>query len=523
MQRLLVICLLFVLSFAVVAQEKKGDKAPAKADEKAAEKKQPEKKQPAKKPEKQGREGRYDMAAEQEFYKLEPIDIPQGIVLEAGGLEMLPDDSLAVSTRRGDIYRVENVLDKDLTKVLFKPYITGLHEVLGLTFRDGALYATQRGEVTKLRDTNNDGRADMVETLGDGWEIDGDYHEYAFGSKFDKDGNIWVTLCLTGSFSSKNKYRGWCVKITPDGRTIPTCSGVRSPGGIGTNDKGDMFYTDNQGPWNGTCGLKHLKPGGFMGHPDSFKWFDKELGEAPPKPKDGSRIIVEQTKCPPLVPTAVLFPYDKMGKSASGIVTDMTAGKFGPFAGQMFVGDQTHSTVMRVFLEQIDGQYQGVCIPFHAGIGSGALSLEMAKDGTMFVGGTNRGWGSRGSKPFSLDRLRWTGKVPFEIHEMRSTPDGFELTFTQPIDKKTAEDPASYELLTYTYIYQSQYGSPEVDHTRPEITMIKAGDDGKSVRLTINGLQLGHVHELHCDGIRNTEGKPLLHPDAFYTLNRIPK
>ncbi len=95
---------------------------------------------------------------------------------------------------------------------------------------------------------------------------------------------------------------------------------------------------------------------------------------------------------------------------------------------------------------------------------------------------------------------------------MRSTPDGFELTFTQPIDKKTAEDPKSYDLLTYTYIYQSSYGSPEVDHTRPEITAIKAGADGKSVRLTINGLQLGHVHELHCDGIRNTEGNPCSTP-----------
>ena len=42
---------------------------------------------------------------------------------------------------------------------------------------------------------------------------------------------------------------------------IPTTSGVRSPGGIGFNADGDVFYTDNQGPWNGTCSLKWLRPG----------------------------------------------------------------------------------------------------------------------------------------------------------------------------------------------------------------------------------------------------------------------
>lgn len=42
---------------------------------------------------------------------------------------------------------------------------------------------------------------DIIESVCDQWGITGDYHDYAFGSKFDKDGNIWVVLCLTGSFN----------------------------------------------------------------------------------------------------------------------------------------------------------------------------------------------------------------------------------------------------------------------------------------------------------------------------------
>lgn len=140
----------------------------------------------------------------------------------------------------------------------------------------------------------------------------------------------------------------------------------------------------------------------------------------------------------------------------------------------------------------------------------------------MFVGGTNRGWGSRGSKPFALERLDWTGKLPFEIHEMRAKPDGFEFTFTQPVDPRTASDVKSYQATTYTYIYQSAYGSPEVDFTTPIIESAKVSADGKSVHVTVNGLQPGHIHEFALAGIRSAEGHPLLHKEAYYTLNRIP-
>ena len=140
----------------------------------------------------------------------------------------------------------------------------------------------------------------------------------------------------------------------------------------------------------------------------------------------------------------------------------------------------------------------------------------------MFVGGTNRGWGSRGNKPFSLDRIRWTGKVPFEIHEMHARPDGFELTFTHPIDRESAASPEAWQLTTYAYIYQAAYGSPEVDHTTPSINRIQVSDDAQSVRLFVTGLQEGHVHELHATGVRSKAGLPLLHKEAYYTLNYIP-
>ncbi len=232
--------------------------------------------------------------------------------------------------------------------------------------------------------------------------------------------------------------------------------------------------------------------------------------------------MTEAKRIPQLVPPAVLFPYGKMGQSASGFDCDLSGGKFGPFEKQLFVGDQTHSTVMRVSLEKVNGHIQGACYPFRQGFGSGNVPVRFGKDGSLFVGGTSRGWGSRGTKPFAVERLAWTGKVPFEVREMKAEPDGFELTFTKPLDAKAAGDVKSYVMKTFTYIYRADYGSPEVDQTTPKITKVEVGKDGKSVRLWVDGLQEGHIHDLALAGVRSAEGQPLLHPQAYYTLKYIP-
>lgn len=463
---------------------------------------------------------------EDDYYRITTFEVPLEETIEACGFQFMSDGRLAVCSRRGDIFMVQNPLADEVKSDQFSVYARGLHEPLTLAERDGWLYATQRPEVTRMKDEDGDGKADVFETHADGWGVSGDYHEYAFGSKFDDQGNLGVVLCLTGSFTSEVPFRGWAMKITPDGDTIPYSSGVRSPGGIGRNSIGDLFYTDNQGPWNGTCSLKPLSEKRFVGHPGGFAWYDQSMesmGKRPLEPNSGSRITTELDRIPELIPPAVMFPYDKMGKSASGIACDLSGGKFGPFHEQLFVGDQSHSSIMRVFLEQVDGVYQGVCFPFRKGFASGNVGVEFAPSGQLFVGGTNRGWGSIGTRPFAVERLDWTGKVPFEIKEMRAMPQGFELLFTEPVDAATASDLNSYKLSTYTYEYRSQYGSPEVDHTKPTITSAVVSGDLRRVQLAVEGRQVGHVHELHSDGVRSESGTPLLHPEAYYTLNQIPE
>ena len=460
-----------------------------------------------------------------EFYLREEIPTPPGEVMELGSIAIMPDKKVAVSSRRGDVWVCEGAYGKDLSKVKWTLFARGLHEPLGMFYKDGSLYLTQRPEITKLTDTDGDGRADLFETVTHYWGIDGDYHEYNFGSDPDKDGNVWVVHCLTGSggASKKSPWRGWCYRYNLDGTATPTCPGIRSPGGIGFNQAGDCFYTDNQGLWNGSSSLKWLKPGGFQGNPTGNVYAKIRGLEEPPNPKSGSRMVTESDKDPRIIPPPIILPHGKVGQSPTAVIYDPTEGKFGPFQGQVLVGEQTHSQVQRVYLEKVNGLYQGAVWKFLEDFRCGIIPARMGEDATLFVGGSNRGWAARGGKNFTFERVRWTGKTPFEMHEMHAKPDGFVITFTEPVDRSSAEKISSYKTGAWTYIYQKGYGSPEVDKVTPEIEKVTVAPDRKSIHLKVSNLTRGHVHHFNLGGVKSSSGKTLWHPDVYYTLNNISK
>ena len=113
--------------------------------------------------------------------------------------------------------------------------------------------------------------------------------------------------------------------------------------------------------------------------------------------------------------------------------------------------------------------------------------------------------------------------MPFAIKEMKAKSDGFELTFTKPVDVARAGDVASYRMTNYTLFYSGAYGSDEIQAAPNGIVSAKVASDGLSVRLKVDGLRELYIHELHADGIRSAGGEVLDHADAYYTLNRVPK
>ena len=465
---------------------------------------------------------------------------PEGLALEISGMTFLDDKRLAVAIRKGEIWILDGVYEDPAENVTYKRFASALHEPLGLLQHDGALYTAQRTELTRIRDINGDGVADEYLTAAKGWGVTGHYHEYAYGPKLDGDGNLWVTLNIGLGLKGdqlkrvlpdaplgyrQGRWRGWGMILTPEGKLVPMCAGMRSPAGLGANASGDMFYTDQQGNWVATNSLHHLRSGVFFHHAEALASMNEPGSTIQGVTNVPGGVPLPQAlrDFPQLRPPAVWFPYKKAGQSATDIMLDQSDGRFGPFAGQLFVGEFTQAGVNRVFLEKVGGEYQGACFPFRSGFSSAVLRLAQGADGSMFAGLTNRGWSSLGNASYGLQRLVWTGKTPFEIQEMRATADGFELLFTLPVDPQSAGDIASYAMNSHTYLYHSAYGSDEIQQQTLTIRSATVSEDKRRVRLVIDGLRELFVHTLEADGVRSTAGRPLLHADAYYTLNRRPR
>jgi azurin len=465
-------------------------------------------------------------ANEEDFYALKTISIPANIALEVGGIATLPDGSIAVSTRHGEIWLISNPYSKDS---YYKKFASGMHEVLGLAYHNGSFYCTQRGELTKITDENNDGVADKYEAVYR-FDLSGNYHEYAYGPVFDKEGNLFVTLNVAwiGYGEGLAKWHGWMVKIKPDGSIEPWATGLRSPAGFMQNSAGDWFYGENQGDWVGSGRVTHLAKGDFAGNAGGLTSTSDvlspiKLTKLDLKAVDNDQPMHEAAKkIPSMKLPAVWFPHTLMGISTADIQEDTTKGAFGPFVGQYFVADQGHSKVMRMTLEKVNGQYQGACYPFREGWASGILRLRWGNDGSLIGGMTSRGWSSTGKADFALQRLIWTGKTPFEMKDIKAMPDGLEIEFTMPVDKKSARNVKNYDLNSFTYQYHHQYGSPITNKAATPLKGIFVSEDGLKVRLVIDNLREGYIQEVKLGDILTTSGTPLLHNVAYYTMNAIP-
>jgi mono/diheme cytochrome c family protein len=469
-------------------------------------------------------------------YRLENIARPtemRGGVIAIG---FSPTGTLVVTTRYGEIW-MRNPAG------VWRCFARGLNEPLGLVVEsDRVVYVAHRPELLKVSDTDGDGRADTFDVLGGQWGISNNYHEFFFGLRRDRAGYFYGVIGLTSMGDKLSlaqtdvrgtldtaailepaghhadlPYRGWAVKISPEGKLIPIATGFRQANGVGLSPEGEFFVDDNQGEYKPSCGLLHVAPGDFHGHVAGLKW---EPGFDP------KTFTTEQSwkryKSP-----AVVFPHGPMGVSGGEPVWDTTGGKFGPYTGQVFSGDYTR-LVVRSSLEKVAGEWQGVCFPFLGRnetpaytsgekLLAGVMRGVFAPDGSLYLGAT-AGWGAGAD---GIQRVVWDGQLAPEVKDVKLTDRGFRLTFTKAMSAATLATGANFEINRFRFYYQYKYGSPWVDEARVAVKEVHTAADGLSAELVLAELKPGFVYELSVAALRTADNQPLANPLAYYTANRL--
>lgn len=472
-----------------------------------------------------------------ESYLIEDIQMPEGLDAETGGIAFFPDGRLVACFTRGEVMTYSPETKE------WKLFAEGLHEPLGLLVENNSeIIVIQRPELTRIRDTDHDGVADTYDKISDAFGISGNYHEFNYGPVKDRNGNYYVALNtassgggfrpnprgelnLMGRDSTTGKkqmyavvpYRGWVLKITPEGKTIPFASGFRSPNGIGFDDQENLFVTDNQSDWVETSTFSHVRQGQFYGHPASLVWDENLKGVNP------FQIPVEKLDSMRTKP-AVYFPHGIMANSPAQPLY-LTKNNFGPFTGQFLVGEMNHERIVRVMLEKVKGEFQGACVPFYdkKGIHFGNNRLAFAPDGSLYIGQITHGWlGSKG-----LQRIVYTGTVPMDIEQMKLKKDGFELVFTKPVDVRSIREKSAYALRHYFYKYQKKPATEHIDKSNQsdiqevKIRNIKISGDRKRVTLQLSELKAGYVYELKLNDVISADGTPLANNLICYTVNNL--
>ncbi len=477
------------------------------------------------------------------YYEVENIVMPAGLDPQVGGMDALPDGRVAVCFHRGEV-----MLYAPKTKS-WSEFARGLHEPLGLmVVNEREILVMQRAELTRLRDEDGDGKAEVYETVWDGFGLTGNYHEFAYGPVRDAAGQLYVSLNiasgaasirpeirgewnevglpreafygdwkkvskLAGRMYSRVPWRGWVMKIDPKtGGAAPFACGFRSPDGLGIGVDGEIYVADNQGDWVMTSMLHQVREGGFHGHPASLVW-------RPGWTEDPATITPERLE-PLRTKPVVLFPHGLMANSPSQMVWDRSGGKFGPFSGQMFIGEMNRPRLMRVVTEKVGGQLQGAVLPFMDGRGlrAGLHRAVFSPDGSLWTGSTHLAWaGGEG-----LQRISWTGKTPLDLAGIHIQPAGFQLAFTLPLDRATAPAPSAIKVRHYHYKYHGDYGSPQFDLAQDAVKSAALSDDGRTISLDLGPLKAGMVYEITLPQLVSTGGDKLVNRLVCYTVNAVP-
>lgn len=430
---------------------------------------------------------------------------PSGFAPKVGGMDFLSDGRLVISTwdAEGAVYLLDGVETGDPGKITTTKIATGLAEPLGLKVVNDTIYVAQKQEVTMLLDHDGDDMIDEYRTLANGWEVSANFHEFTFGLAHQEP-YLFATLAiaiLPGGASADPQIpsRGKAIRINRHtGELDYMANGLRTPNGIGEGIDGELFIADNQGDWLPASKILHLTEGAF------FNSYAVEKNES-------------KTPKPPVV----WLPQDVIGNSPStpSYLND------GPYAGQMIHGEVTHGGIKRVFVEKVDGAYQGVVFRFIQGLEAGVNRIVWGPDSALYVGmvGSTGNWGDTGKLMYGLQRLKYNGEPAFEMLAVRAKSNGLEIEMTQPLAAELETAATDYLVEQWRYVPTANYGGPRVDESTLTVAGVNISEDRRKIFLELPGMKAGHVVHIRLPYDWMSESQqPIWATEAWYTLNTIP-
>jgi hypothetical protein len=428
-----------------------------------------------------------------------PYENPWRALFFTSGHDFFDNGDAAVCTAHGDVWRVSGIDDK-LDRLVWRRFATGLYQPLGLKIVGGRVHVLERDQITVLHDLNGDGEADFYECFNNDCISAGGGHAYAACLETDTAGNFYFVKC-----GEETPHGGAALRVAKNGRRLDViATGFRNPNGMGLGPGDVLTVADQQGEWVPETRLDVIRPGGFYGFMPMHHRAEK------PTTYDGPFCWIPRA----------------LDNSAGGQVW-VPPNHWGPLAGQMLHLSYGRCTMLLVLRDAANGGAQGGVVPLPGRFLSGVMRGRFSpRDGHLYLTGL-RGWQTAAVRDGCLQRVRYTG-APLRLPvAFALRPNGLDLTFSEPLDRASAEDPDSFGAEQWNYRWSERYGSPDLSPSDPRregrdevpIKAARLSPDGRTVSLETPALKPVMTFRLRYN-LRSADGQPLK-SEFCTTINRI--
>lgn len=390
--------------------------------------------------------------------------------MRTSGFDFLPDsDAAIVCTWDGDVFRVDGI-SGDRDTVTWRRIAAGLFQPLGVKILHSAILISCRDQIVRLHDLNGDGETDFYESFNSDHQVTEHFHEFAMGLQADAAGNLYYAKSARHARTPLVPQHGTLLKVSADGRSTQIlANGFRAANGVCLNPDGTFIVTDQEGHWMPMNRINWVTPGNFYGNMWSYG-----------APADAS----DAAMAPPLC------WIDKQFDRSPAELLWVPPNTWGPLAGGLLNLSYGRGRIAVVPHERVDGQVQGgvamLPIPeFPTGIMRGRFH---PRSGQLFVCGMSAWATDQLHMPGGFYRIAVTGKPMHVPVGLQAHEAGLELTFSDPLDPASAQDPGRIEISTWKLVRTAKYGSARQDTRTLPVTGASLSADRRTLRLTVPGI-----------------------------------
>ena len=401
-----------------------------------------------------------------------PNDNPWRRNIRLADIAFATDGGIAVVTFDGDVWMLSG-LGGDLERIEWSRFASGLHEPMGICYRDDELFVCDRNGIWKLIDEDGNGEADRHVLFSNAFTQTAETREFATGMRVGPDGSF-VIAKGGQQMSTIGIHNGTVLRVSPDGSSSEVIGwGLREPF-IGVHPKtGMVVASDQQGHYVPSTPIHVIGEHSYHG------FLSNLLPEQQyPAPIKEPLTWIPHPVCPSNVGLAWLVDA-RMGPLNGAL---MQLAYYRPELFVVVMNERTDAEQAAVMSVTRDLRFPPL---------NGAVNPA---DGQLYVAGYQI-WGTEAPQISGLARLRFTGAESRIPHEVVPMDKGVLLRFDSPLDREIASDVDNYSLERWTYVRTHNYGSAHFlpdgsgkgqEAMVPSSSYVSA--DGKSVFIGVPGM-----------------------------------